>query len=65
MKDFEKKLTNLFDYQRFTKNKELQRLINDVNSRYETGAVLLNESDLSFVAGGRQLDQIKKKEKKK
>ena len=65
MKDFEKKLTNLFDYQRFTKNKELQRLINDVNSRYEAGAVLLNESDLSFVAGGRQLDQIKKKVKKK
>ena len=58
MGNFEKKLNNLFDYQRFERNKDLQRFINDVEKRYDTGAVLLTEAELSFAAGGRTIDKI-------
>ncbi|MBO7676851.1 MAG: hypothetical protein J6S49_05000 [Erysipelotrichaceae bacterium] len=67
MKDFDRKLSNLFDYQRFERNKDLQRIINDVEHRYDSSAVLLTEAELSFAAGGRDVDrtltdkEIKKK----
>ena len=64
MGNFEKKLNNLFDYQRFERNKDLQRFINDVEKRYDTGAVLLTEAELSFAAGGRTLDKIETAEDK-
>ena len=41
MGKFENKLTSLFDYQRFERNKDLQRVINNVQERYDSGAVLL------------------------
>ena len=63
MKNFEKKLSNLFDYQRFSKNKDLQRIINGVESRYESGSVLLSESELSFVAGGQYVEEEDKNKK--
>ena len=59
MGKFENKLTSLFDYQRFERNKDLQRVINNVEKRYDTGAVLLTEAELSFAAGGKTLDKIK------
>ena len=64
MKNFADRLSCLFDYQRFEKNKELQRIINDVENRYDSGAVLLMESELSFAAGGKDVErQIKDKNK--
>ncbi len=64
MGKFENKLSNLFDYQRFERNKDLQRIINNVQERYDTGAVLLSEAELSFAAGGKTLDKIQKKEER-
>lgn len=64
MGKFENKLTSLFDYQRFERNKDLQRVINNVQERYDTGAVLLSETELSFAAGGKTLDKMPKKEDK-
>ena len=64
MGNFESKLSNLFDYQRFERNKDLQRVINNVEKRYDTGAVLLTEAELSFAAGGKTLDKIKTAEEK-
>ena len=57
MKDFENRLKNLFDYQRFEKNKELQRIINGVLDRHDSSAVLLTDSQLSFAAGGKVMDR--------
>ena len=64
MGKFESKLSSLFDYQRFERNKDLQRIINDVERRYDAGAVLLTESELSFAAGGKTIDKIKTEEEK-
>lgn len=64
MGKFENKLSNLFDYQRFERNKDLQRIINNVQERYDTGAVLLSEAELSFAVGGKALDKIQKKEER-
>lgn len=64
MGKFENKLSNLFDYQRFERNKDLQRIINNVQERYDTEAVLLSEAELSFAVGGKTLDKIQKKEER-
>ena len=64
MGKFENKLASLFDYQRFERNRELQRVINNVESRYDHSAVLLTETELSFAAGGRTIDKIKTEEEK-
>lgn len=64
MGKIESRLSRLFDYQRFERNKDLQRVINDVESRYDRGAVLLTESELSFAAGGRTVDKIPSEEEK-
>lgn len=58
MGKFENKLSNLFDYQRFERNKDLQRVINNVERKYDSGAVLLTEAELSFAAGGKTIDKI-------
>lgn len=51
----EKKLSRLFDYQRFAKNANLQKIISDTERRYEGVAVLLEDEHLSFAAGGREI----------
>ncbi|MBR3251344.1 MAG: hypothetical protein IKF80_06520 [Erysipelotrichaceae bacterium] len=64
MENFERKLSGLFDYQRFERNRDLQRIINNVEQRYDTGAVLLTEAELSFAAGGKNLDKKETEEEK-
>ena len=43
----EKKLKNLFDYQRFEKNERLEKIIEETESRYKGE---LSDEDLAFVA---------------
>ena len=57
----EKKLKKLFDYQRYEKNKDLQHIINDVENRFPE-EVMINDYELSFVAGGKNVDVKKDKE---
>ena len=51
----EKKLTNLFEYQRFEGNKRLQKLIDEAENR---AAQALDDDDLAFVAGGVGSDEM-------
>lgn len=60
----EKKLNKLFDFQKFEKNKDLQRIINDVEERYSESEVI-GDYQLSFVAGGKKLDERIKIDKDK
>ena len=47
----EKKLSLLFDYQKFEKNRELQSIIDSVNSRFPTRKLSDDEADLVAAAG--------------
>ena len=49
----EKKLKKLFDYQRFSNNKELQKMINDTEERYPEKVAIADEV-LNFAFGGRK-----------
>ena len=60
----EKKLNKLFDFQKFEKNKDLQRIINDVEERYSESEVI-GDYQLSFVAGGKKLAERIKIDKDK
>jgi len=62
--DLEKKLLKLFDYQRFEKEKSLQRVINEVEQKYDNEIVALADVSLSFAAGGRRIDSENIKEGK-
>jgi len=57
----EKLLSRLFDFQRFEKNKDLQRIINEVEDSYER--TFLADSELSLVAGGKEIQEDKKEDK--
>ena len=48
----EDKLRRLFDYQRFAKNRELQKIITDTQSRFDEAAVYLEDESLSLAYGG-------------
>ena len=50
-------IKKLFDYQRFEKNKDLQKIINDIEDRYPENE-LLGDYQLSFVAGGKEEEKI-------
>ena len=58
----EKKLRKLFDYQKFSKNKDLQLLIDDCESRYPEG-VLVSDEALSFAVGGKNQTEEDKNKK--
>ena len=51
----EKKLKQLFDFQKFAGNAELQSVIDSVHSRYETRELNMDEMDMIFAAGVPQL----------
>lgn len=56
----DRKLKALFDYQKFSENKKLERLILEAESRY---AKELSDDDISIVsAAGEPLYKIKKAE---
>ncbi len=52
----ENKLFKLFDYQKFSKNKDLQKIIDDVEERYQNEYVLSDDS-LAFAAGGKKSEE--------
>ena len=52
----EKKLTRLFDYQRFEKNEKLEKLIKQTEERYGTE---LSDELLSMAAGGLKEEEDK------
>lgn len=57
-----KKLTALFDYQRFERNKRLQALIEDTENRCMNA---LSDDDLEWVsAAGEEIDPKEKKDGK-
>lgn len=62
MSDIEKKLKNLFDYQRFERHRELQGIVDEVINQYNTDAVFLDDVQLSFATGGRKEDEVERKD---
>ena len=55
----EKKLRQLFEFQKFQGNDDLQRVIDDVHSRYAVRELTMGEMDKVFAAG----DPFLKKDK--
>lgn len=53
-----KKLTALFDYQRFERNKKLQALIDETETRY---AYALSDDDLEWVNAAGEIENKDKK----
>lgn len=51
----ENKLKNLFEFQRFEKNSQLQALIDDTHSR---AAQALSDDDLDFVNAAGEIDTM-------
>jgi len=61
----EKALKELFDFQRFENNQELQSVIDEVDARYPGGIILsLADEDLEMAAGGVRLTEEGKKDLK-
>ena len=57
--NIENYLKRLFNYQRFAKVSKLASQINHVHQRYDHESISLNEADLSFVAGGKKIEEKK------
>ena len=55
----EKKLRQLFDFQKFAAEPNLQSVIDDVHSRYATRELNMDEMDMIFAAGVPQLPDRK------
>lgn len=55
----EEKLRRLFDYQKFAQNRNLQRVINAVDEKYERGIELISDTALSFAVGGKEITKRK------
>ena len=60
----EKKLSKLFDYQRFEGNKELQGVIDTVRAKYQTREVSLDELEMVSAAGTPMVPGKKKEEER-
>ena len=60
----EKKLSLLFDYQKFQQNPELQRVIDQVNARFSKRKLSDDEADLVFAAGQPETALLRKKPQK-
>ena len=56
----EKKLAQLFDYQRFEKNPELEAVIRSVTAKSGRHALSLEEADLVNAAGDKYLEDAKR-----
>ena len=59
----EKRLKQLFDYQKFEGNSELQLIIDSVHARY--GVKELSMDEMEFVSAAGTPDALKKKEQGK
>ena len=55
----EKKLSRLFDYQKFEGNSDLADIIADVDSRYPK-AQMLSDDELGMVAAAGKVDELQK-----
>ena len=55
----EKKLRQLFDFQKFAAEPNLQSVIDDVHSRYAARELNMDEMDMIFAAGVPQLPDRK------
>ena len=47
----ERKLMKLFDYQKFARNENLQKIIDDVHERYASRELSMNDMDAVYAAG--------------
>ena len=61
----EKLLRRLFDYQRFEKDKRLDKIIREVEDRYSFSDCYISDLNLSLVAGGKNQDNIVNEQNKK
>ncbi len=59
----EKRLKQLFDYQKFEGNSDLQLIIDSVHARY--GVKELSMDEMEFVSAAGTPDALKKKEQEK
>ena len=59
----EKKLKQLFDYQKFEKNPKIEVWLNELETKYEPD--LLSDETLSFAIGGSKEEDIKDENIKK
>ena len=59
----ENKLSRLFDYQKFSPNEDLEKVIRDVESRYSLDKYELSDDDLSFVAAAGDISSTKRPDK--
>ena len=57
----EKKLMQLFDYQRFEGNSDLQQMIDSVHARYAARELNLNDLEMVSAAGNPEPDRDKHK----
>ena len=58
----ERKLTKMFDYQKFEKNADLERLIDSVHSRYGIRELSMDDMEMVSAAGVPDLPLIESKE---
>lgn len=59
----ERKLSKLFDFQRFERNAALQSVIDEVSDKYALGQIVsLKDDDLALAAGGIGAPEKLKKE---
>ena len=56
----ERKLKQLFDYQRFAGNHELQQVIDSVHAKYAAKELALDEMEMVSAAGVTELSDKKK-----
>ena len=60
----EKKLSLLFDYQKFQQNPELQHVIDSVHARFRKQKLSDDEADMVFAAGQPEIASLRKKPQK-
>ena len=61
----EKKLSLLFDYQKFEQNPELQKVIDSVHARFSKRMLSDDEADMVFAAGQSEIASQRKNPLKK
>ncbi len=61
----EKKLSLLFDYQKFEQNPELQRVIDNVQAHFRKQKLSDDEADMVFAAGQPEIASLRKDPQKK
>ena len=60
----EKKLKQLFDYQKFAENRELQQVIDSVHARYAVRELDISDMEMVSAAGVPDLPEDKKEGEK-